>query len=113
MGVSVAARAWLPRGCRLAGLGAAGHYVPIAIVVVIWQLVVELDLVDRAFLPSFGETLRALWEMTRDGEIVVNLLVSLYRALGGLVIGSIVGVAIGLAMATSRRADQFFGPLVA
>jgi NitT/TauT family transport system permease protein len=51
--------------------------------------------------------------MTRNGEIVVNLLVSLYRALGGLLIGSIVGVAIGLAMATSRRADQFFGPLVA
>jgi arylsulfatase len=51
--------------------------------------------------------------MTRNGEIVVNLLVSLYRALGGLVIGSVVGVAIGLAMATSRRADQFLGPLVA
>jgi NitT/TauT family transport system permease protein len=60
-----------------------------------------------------GETVRALWEMTRNGEIVVNLLVSLYRALGGLVIGSVVGVAIGLAMATSRRADQFLGPLVA
>ena len=28
-------------------------------------------------------------------------------------IGSIIGVAIGLAMATSRRADEFFGPLVA
>jgi NitT/TauT family transport system permease protein len=60
-----------------------------------------------------GETLRALWEMTRNDEIGSNLLVSVYRAFSGLAAGSILGVAIGLAMATSRRADEFFGPLVA
>ena len=113
MAISVAPRTWWSGGSYPNWLRAAGRYLPIAIVVAVWQLVVELDLVDRAFLPSFGETVRALWEMTRNGEIVVNLLVSLYRALGGLVIGSVVGVAIGLAMATSRRADQFLGPLVA
>src|SRR6478735_3605508 len=113
MAVSVAPRTWWSGGSYPNWLRAAGRYLPIAIVVAVWQLVVELDLVDRAFLPSFGETVRALWEMTRNGEIVVNLLVSLYRALGGLVIGSVVGVAIGLAMASSRRADQFLGPLVA
>ena len=113
MAVSVAPRAWLQGGSLSSWLRAAARYLPIAIVVLVWQLVVEFDLVDRAFLPSFSETVRALWEMTRNGEIVVNLLVSLYRALGGLLIGSIVGVAIGLAMATSRRADRFFGPLVA
>src|SRR6516164_3554229 len=74
---------------------------------------VDFDLVDRAFLPSFGETLSALWEMSRNGEIGFNLLVSIYRAFAGLAMGSIIGVAIGLAMATSRRADEFFGPLVA
>ena len=113
MALLVAPRRWWSGGSYPNWLRAAGRYLPIAIVVAVWQLVVELDLVDRAFLPSFGETVRALWEMTRNGEIVVNLLVSLYRALGGLVIGSVVGVAIGLAMATSRRADQFLGPLVA
>jgi hypothetical protein len=53
----------------------------------VWQLVVEFDLVDRAFLPSFGETLSALWEMTRNGEIGFNLLVSIYRAFAGPCIG--------------------------
>ena len=85
MAVSVAPRAWLQGGSLSSWLRAAARYLPIAIVVLVWQLVVEFDLVDRAFLPSFGETVRALWEMTRNGEIVVNLLVSLYRALGGLV----------------------------
>jgi ABC-type nitrate/sulfonate/bicarbonate transport system permease component len=111
--VAVSVAAWSPAGARSNWLRAVWHYLPIAIVLLVWQLAVDLDLVDRAFLPSFSATLRALWEMTVNGEIAVNLLVSIYRALGGLAIGSAVGVAIGLAMATSRRADEFFGPLVA
>ena len=94
-------------------LRAAARYLPIAIFLAIWQLTVTFDLVDRAFLPSVGATVAALWEMTRNGEIAVNLAVSIYRALTGLAIGSILGVAIGVAMATSRQADRFFGPLVA
>jgi ABC-type nitrate/sulfonate/bicarbonate transport system permease component len=107
--MSVAPRRWLRNGVRSASLHAAWHYLPIAIVLLVWQLVVEFDVVNRAFLPSFGETLRALWEMTRNGEIGSNLLVSVYRAFSGLAVGSIIGVAIGLAMATSRRADEFLG----
>jgi NitT/TauT family transport system permease protein len=109
--MAISPPAWLRRGnpWRVA----AWRNLPIAIVVLVWQLAVDLDLVDRAFLPPPDATVKALWEMSRNGEIAVNLLVSMYRALGGLAIGSIIGVAIGLAMATSRRADQFFGPLVA
>jgi NitT/TauT family transport system permease protein len=113
MAVSVAWHTWFRSGARSAWLRAAWHYLPIAIVLLVWQLAVEFDLVDRSFLPSFSETLSALWEMIRNGEIGFNLLVSMYRAFAGLVLGSIIGVAIGLAMATSRRADEFFGPLVA
>ena len=40
-------------------------------------------------------------------------MVSSYRALGGLVAGCVSGVIIGMAMATSNRADQLLGPLVA
>jgi NitT/TauT family transport system permease protein len=89
------------------------RYVPLAILLLVWQLLVASDFIDRAFLPSAGAAFAALWEMSRDGEIGPNLAVSIYRALTGLAIGSALGVAIGLAMATSRRADAFFGPLVA
>jgi ABC-type nitrate/sulfonate/bicarbonate transport system permease component len=89
------------------------RYLPVAILLLIWQLAVAFDLIDRAFLPSAAATGAALWEMTRNGEIGLNLAVSIYRAFTGLAIGSILGVAIGLAMATSRQADRFFGPLVA
>jgi NitT/TauT family transport system permease protein len=113
MTVSAEARTWSWVEPGSPALRAAWRYLPVAIFLLVWQLVVELDLVDRAFLPSVGATVTALWEMTRNGEIAVNLLVSIYRALAGLAIGSIIGVAVGLAMATSRRADEFFGPLVA
>jgi NitT/TauT family transport system permease protein len=113
MTVSAEARTWSWVEPGSPALRAAWRYLPVAIFLLVWQLVVELDLVDRAFLPSVGATVTALWEMTRNGEIAVNLLVSIYRALAGLAIGSVIGVAVGLAMATSRRADEFFGPLVA
>jgi ABC-type nitrate/sulfonate/bicarbonate transport system permease component len=89
------------------------RYLPVAILLLVWQVLVALDLIDRTFLPSVGATVAALWELIRNGEIGLNLAVSMYRAFGGLAIGSILGVAIGLAMATSRQADRFFGPLVA
>jgi ABC-type nitrate/sulfonate/bicarbonate transport system permease component len=96
----------------LSALRAPFRLLPILLFLLAWQLVVQLELVDRAFLPPVDQVAVALWDMTRKGEIIVNLAVSIYRALGGLAIGSVVGVAIGLAMATSRQADRFFGPLV-
>ncbi|HEY7248126.1 MAG TPA: ABC transporter permease [Xanthobacteraceae bacterium] len=97
-------RQWLLAGWRL---------LPIAVVLLLWQLAVDLDAVDRAFLPPVNAVAAALWDMTRNGELASNLAISVYRAFAGLAIGSILGVATGLAMATSQQADRFFGPLVA
>jgi ABC-type nitrate/sulfonate/bicarbonate transport system permease component len=93
-------------------LRAMVRFLPVLLFLLTWQLVVQFGWVDRAFLPPVDAVLAALWDMTRSGDIFLNLVVSIYRALGGLAIGAVVGVAIGLAMATSREADRFFGPLV-
>jgi ABC-type nitrate/sulfonate/bicarbonate transport system permease component len=98
---------------RLRWLRPAVRLLPVVIALALWEAVVDLGLVNREFLPSFSETLAALWHMTQTGEIGFNLFVSLYRALVGLAIGSLLGIGIGLLMATSARADRFFGPLVA
>jgi NitT/TauT family transport system permease protein len=78
-----------------------------------WQLIVALEIVDATFLPSIGAIVAAFWDMTRNGDILINLWTSVYRAFVGLAMGSALGIAIGLIMATSRRANGFFGPLVA
>ena len=109
--IATAARPLRERGRR--SLHAIIRYIPVAVLLLAWQFAVVFDVIDRAFLPSAGATLAALWEMSRNGEIGLNLAVSMYRAFTGLAIGSVLGIAMGLAMATSRRADGFFGPLVA
>jgi NitT/TauT family transport system permease protein len=103
---------WLPFASRWPWLRAVYHYLPLAICVAIWQAIAVSGLVDRTFLPSVDETLRALWEMTLDGEIALNLFTSTYRAFAGLAIGSVLGILIGMAMATSSYANGFFRPLV-
>jgi len=102
-----------PGGTQRRWLQTPWRFLPIAIVLLIWQLAVDLDLVNRAFLPPVNAVAAALWDMTRNGELAINLAISVYRAFAGLAIGSILGIAIGLAMATSPQADGFFGPLVA
>ena len=89
------------------------RFLPVVVAIALWQIVVDLKFVNREFLPSFSDAAAALFQMTVNGEIILNLFVSLYRALSGLAIGALLGVCIGLLMATSDRADRFFGPLVA
>ena len=68
------------------------RYVPLVLFVAVWQAAVDSGLLDRHFLPSFSETIGVLWELARSGEITWNLWVTTYRALGELVIGSLLGI---------------------
>ena len=102
----------LPFATRWPWLRSVYHYLPLAMFIAVWELVAVTGLVDRSFLPSVGDTVKALVELIRDGEIAINLWTSTYRAFAGLAIGSALGVAIGMAMAMSPVANGFFGPLV-
>jgi ABC-type nitrate/sulfonate/bicarbonate transport system permease component len=85
----------------------------ILLLLAIWEVAVVARVVDPNFLPAVHSVAAALWELLTAGEIWVNLFVSIYRALAGLAFGAIVGVVLGLLMATSRFANGFFHPLVA
>jgi ABC-type nitrate/sulfonate/bicarbonate transport system permease component len=102
-------------GMRLwrSGRDTVWRFFPVLLFAALWQAVSISGLIDPDFLPGIDRILTALWEMARDGELAFNLFVTVYRSFAGLAIGTVLGVAIGLAMATSRAADGFFGPLVA
>jgi ABC-type nitrate/sulfonate/bicarbonate transport system permease component len=92
---------------------AAGRFASIAALLVLWEVAVVLHLFDEAFLPPVHKVAGALWGLAVEGDIWNDLALSVFRALVGLFFGALVGVVLGLLMATSKRANGFFGPLVA
>lgn len=69
--------------------------VPIAIVV-IWQFLVEIEVIPARMLPAPTEIVGAAWKLITSGELPGNVWVSTQRALIGLAIGGGIGFALGL-----------------
>jgi ABC-type nitrate/sulfonate/bicarbonate transport system permease component len=92
---------------------AAARFLPVVLLLAAWQAVTQARVVDPAFFPSVASIMAALADLLRGGEIAANLFISLLRAFLGLVLATIAGIGLGLAMAVSTVADRFFGPLVA
>lgn len=86
--------------------------IPFALFLALWQGVATSGLVDPSFLPSVGAIGHALVDLGATKSFYVELAVTFGRALGGLVLGALVGIPIGTGMAVSRRLEGFFGPLV-
>lgn len=93
--------------------GLAQSWGSIALLLVVWEVAVVTGIVNSSFLPAVHTIAAAFWDLLTAGEVWKNLLASTYRALAGLLAGTLCGVAIGMIMATSRAGNGFFGPLVA
>jgi sulfonate transport system permease protein len=63
-----------------------------------------------AFAP-LGAVASAFAELAGSGQLLNDALATLSRAITGLALGGILGVAVGVAMACSRLVDRLVGPL--
>lgn len=84
----------------------------ILIVLALWQLLCMTGWVSELYLPAPTSILATGWEMTTSGEIAINLKASLFRIGWGFVVGSLVGVLIGLATGFSRLLEAVGNPLI-
>jgi ABC-type nitrate/sulfonate/bicarbonate transport system permease component len=84
---------------------------PLLLVLALWELA-RSSWVRPLFLPAFTTVLEQAVLLAHEGEIVVPLLVSLYRAFAGLALAVGAGVLLGLVMARSRFANWLLDPLV-
>src|SRR5438309_171424 len=98
-------------GARRGDQGAM-KYLPLLLLALVWEAVVQLGLVSRDLLPSLTDVARAGWKLLREGELWQNGAASLYRGGAGLAAAIVVGAALGIAMAWWRAVDAFMGPLV-
>jgi NitT/TauT family transport system permease protein len=90
-------------------------WIAVAIVMVAWELVVRIGDLNPIYLPRPTGIVVALVEMFRSGGLTADLLATLGRIFGGFAIAILIGVLLGVWMATSERvnaiADNFVAAL--
>jgi sulfonate transport system permease protein len=87
------------RGLRLDGV--LPYLVPLALVA-LWQLGSSLGLIGNRLMPAPWNVALAGWDKLASGELAANVGISGLRAISGLVVGGVVGFALGLANGLSR-----------
>src|SRR5262252_7103764 len=93
-------------------VGTVSAVAPIGVLLAGWEILTRSGLISTKVMPAFSSVGAAAVDLVVSGTLGHHLLVSLYRALGGLALSLVVGVLLGFAMATSRRAERFFDPIV-
>ena len=63
----------------------------------VWQILASLGLIPTLFLPAPIAIANALWALTRSGELWSHLSASLARLAIGWILGTVFGIAMGLA----------------
>jgi ABC-type nitrate/sulfonate/bicarbonate transport system permease component len=91
---------------------AALRYLPLVLLALGWELLARLNIVDSLALPPLSKVAVAWFDLMRDGELVDNGAVSLYRGSIGLLLSIVIGGGLGMAMARWRLLDIFLNPLV-
>ncbi|HEY8581326.1 MAG TPA: ABC transporter permease [Capillimicrobium sp.] len=82
---------------------------PLAILC-LWQLASSTGVLAEDTLAAPTEIARTSWELIRDGQLTEALGVSLRRALEGLLIGTVLGVALGAIAGLSRVGEALVDP---
>lgn len=90
---------------------AAGFVVPV-VLLFLWWLITSLGLVKPLFLPSPGAVLEEGWRQLREGILVSDASVSIYRILIGWLAATIVAVPVGILMGNFRIIEGALEPLI-
>jgi len=75
----------------------------IVLALAVWETAALLSGINSLYLPRPSQILRALVEMFRSGDLLTDLLMTLYRIFAGFFIALGVGTLLGVWIATSRR----------
>ncbi len=85
---------------------------PFIVVGALWEIVAHLGYFPPRLFPPLEAIVSALVRLTVSGILPHHALDTVIRLLAGFALAAIVGVAIGIAMGRSRRAEDIFLPLV-
>lgn len=97
----------LPAWRRLA-IDAIYVAVPVAIVLVCWQLVAKLSGIPAALFPPVESVAQALYDMAAEGTLWSDIGGTFARLLKAVIVGSVAGTILGALMGNFRHWERLF-----
>ena len=68
------------------------------LIIAAWEAASDTGLLPALFMPAPHQVLAALYMLLENGQLFVHIAASLQRIVGGWIIGSLAGLAVGLCM---------------
>lgn len=85
---------------------------PFLVVIVIWQFLIHLKLLNEYILPSPINIFKAFIRLAKSGELFIDLLESVKRVLIGFLLASFLGVSFGIISGYYRKVSDILTPLL-
>jgi sulfonate transport system permease protein len=83
-----------------------------ACLVLLWEFAVQFAWVPRTLIARPLDVLLSLKQMVWSGDLLLHVSTSLIRLGFGFILGTSIGIAFGILVATSRFASRFFEPTI-
>ncbi|HVL24519.1 MAG TPA: ABC transporter permease [Thermomicrobiales bacterium] len=83
------------------------------VLLVVWEILSRTKTIDPLFWPPPSTLWDTVTTLVTEKDLLGDIRISLFRILGGFVIGTIPGIALGLAMGLFWPVRVFFMPLAA
>ncbi len=85
---------------------------PFIVVGALWEAVARSGAFPERLFPTLEQVAATFVRLTASGILPHHAALTLYRLASGFAVAAVVGVALGIAMGRSRRAEAFLLPLV-
>jgi len=88
------------------------RWTSIAILVIAWEGFARSGAVTTFMLPPLSMVFERIWDDATEGDLLVNLGLTLYRAFAGFAIAAVPGVLLGILIARRAPVRWFFDPVI-
>jgi NitT/TauT family transport system permease protein len=85
---------------------------PFLVVGALWEITAHAGVFPARLFPPLEEIAAAFWRLTISGILPRHAAETLLRLAAGFALAAVIGVAIGIAMGRSKRAEDYLLPLV-
>lgn len=87
-----------------------GSLVVTGLLIAGWQFIADARFISPAFFPGPDRTWDALIRAASSGALGPRIMATVWRMLAGWLLASMIGIAVGACIGSSRRLHQLLGP---